>query len=391
MSIGLLCDSLEADEMGIKLTAEELGVNLTYIPFRKVALCINNGQYALKSQGKDYSSILEEVKVILNRTQSKNRRLIAASLLETLDKKVINPLQIEFICFSKVRTLLSLCKSGVKTPKTVFIPCDPGEKTRGGVELRNEEEIVNLVQRELGTLTVLKPDAGTHGRGVKFAKTREDLLKLLEKAKPSITNPVGVLTQEFVQKWFYDLRIIVVKEKGKASFCHPKAMARAGFKDFRTNTALGNFVFDVDLPDSIQNVACKCGSIIGKNCEVWLLALDAMIPVGEDKIANDKYVKEELKKLAPSFEVVKNVRKDKSKKKDFKEWNRKLEEAFQKYKSSKAYENIKKVINETVEKNKHSVLFHEVNACPEFWEQTRLATDANLAAYLLACAESLNG
>ncbi|MGB9853250.1 MAG: ATP-grasp domain-containing protein [Candidatus Bathyarchaeales archaeon] len=390
MSIGLLCDYLEIDEIGIKATAEKLGINLTYIPFRKISIKIGDDGYKVRSKGKDYSETIGNVKVVLNRIQSKNRRLMAASFLEALDKPAINPLPVEFLCFSKLRTLLYLHKNGVKIPKTVFIPCDPHEKTKDGTEVRSEEEIAGLIQQELGeSMIVVKPDAGTHGRGVELAENREELLKIIGKNESSIINPVGVFVQEFVKKWFYDLRIIVAKEKGKTPYCHPKAMARASFKDFRTNTSLGNFVFDVDLPPYIRDTASKCGKIIGKNCEAWLIALDAMVSIGENKVVDDEYVKAELEKLAAPFETVKKARNDPAKKRGFSSWNRMLEESFQNYKCSEAYENVRKVINESVEKNKYNVLFHEANSCPEFWEQTRLATGANLAEYLLKCAKSM--
>ena len=37
----------------------------------------------------------------------------------------------------------------------------------------------------------------------------------------------------------------------------------------------------------------------------------------------------------------------------------------------------------------NNIVFHEANSCPDFWEQTRLATGINLAEHLLSCAESL--
>jgi glutathione synthase/RimK-type ligase-like ATP-grasp enzyme len=390
MSIGLLCDYLETDEMGIKLTTQRLGVDLTYIPFRKISISIDSCGYGLKSKGMDHTKVLQNVKVVLNRVQSKNRRMMAATFLDAIGKIAINPLSVEFLCFSKFRTLLHLSRNGVKTPKTVFVPCDAQEKTKDGNRIHNEEEIADLVLQGLGEgMVVVKPDAGTHGRGVVLAKNRAELLKILRKTRPSIINPVGILAQEFIPKWFYDLRIIVVKEKGKAPYCHPKAMARAGFKDFRTNTALGNFVLDVDLPVAARDLASKCGMIIAGNCEAWMLALDAMIPVYDNKNADDNYVIGELKKLARAFREVKAVKADASKKKDFASWNKKLEESFQRYRSIQAYENVRRIINESVEMNKDNVLFHEANSCPEFWEQTRLAIGANLAEYLLACARSM--
>lgn len=383
-------DRSESDEIGIKLTAEELEINLFFIPFRKISLKVDYNGYSLKSKGKDYSKVVENVAVVLNRTQSKNRRLFVTNLLETLGKYVINPFPIESVCFSKLRTLLNLWKEGIKTPKTIYIPCDPHEPLTDGKEIHNEEEIADLIQLELGDREiVVKPDAGTRGKDVRLAKNREDLLVILKEIEPSIINPVGVLAQELVQKWFYDLRIIVTKEKGKAPHCYPKALARAGLKDFRTNTFLGNLVFDVNLPLYIRDQAVKCGKAIGKDSNTWLLALDAMIDVGKNKIINDEYVRYELDKLAISFDAVKKVKSDKTKKTDFLSWNKRLEEAFQDYKDSEAYENVRRIIGESVEKNKFSTMFHEANSCPEFWEQTRLVAGINLAVPLLRCAQSV--
>jgi len=392
MSIAILYERSETDEMGIKLTATEMGINLVYIPFRKVSIRMSNGEYSVRSKGKDYSTLVKDVSAILNRAQSKNRRLFAAHVLEAFGKHVINPSQVEYLCFSKLRTLLHFWKNGIKIPRTVYVPCDSHEYKRDGSEIHNEEDIADLMQQELGNEEiVVKPDAGTHGKKVKLAKKREELLKVIEETKPSITNPIGVLAQELVQKWFYDLRILVAKENGRTPHCYPKALARAGFKDFRTNTYLGNMVFGVNLPPHIKDIAIKCGEVIGKNSKGWVLALDAMLNVGEDKIVDDEYVKSELEKLVLPFEAVKKVKSDRTKKKDFSTWNTKLERAFQEYINLEAYENVKKIIEESVERGKQSIMFHEVNSCPEFWEQTRMIAEINLAVPLLRCAQSVIG
>ena len=390
MSIGILYERSETDEMGIKLTAEELGINLAFIPFRKVAVRLNKDGYSVRSKGEDYSKVIKDVTVILNRAQSKNRRFFAVNILEAFGKSVINPLAVEYICFSKLRTLLLFWKMGIKIPQTVYIPCDSHEPMIGGGEIHNEEEIADLMQQEIGNGNiVIKPDAGTHGKDVRLARKRNDLLTILRETEPSITNPVGVLAQKFIQKWFYDLRIIVTKENKKTPKCHPTALARAGFKDFRTNTFLGNMVFGVNLPPHIRDLAVKCGKAIGKNSKAWLLAFDAMIDIGEEKICDDEYVKAEFKKLESSFDAVKTTKRYKTKKRDFSSWNKRLEEAFKNYKSQEAYERIKKIIEESIERNKYKIMFHEANACPEFWEQTRLAAGINLAVPLLKGAQSI--
>lgn len=376
--------------MGIKLTAGELGIDLAYTPFRKIAVYIDNGQYKIRSKGKDFSSLVKDVKVVLNRAQSKNRRLFAVNILEALGKRVVNPACVEYLCFSKLRTLLHLWKEGINIPRTVYVPCDSHEYDVDGNEIHNEEDIADLVQRELGKgEIVVKPDAATHGKRVRLTRGREDLLKVIGEIKPSVTNPIGILAQEYVQKWFYDLRIVVAKESGGAAHCYPKALARAGFNDFRTNTYLGNMVFGVNLPPRIKGLAVKCGEIIGKDSEAWVLALDAMLHVGKEKIVDDNCVKSDLKKLEVPYNNLRKIKKEETRKRDFPTWNARLEKAFHSYMSLEAYENVKKVIEESVERRKQNVVFHEVNSCPEFWEQTRLVAEINLAAQLLRCAQSI--
>ena len=80
-----------------------------------------------------------------------------------------------------------------------------------GREIHNEADIAELLQNERNNNRVGKPDAGTHGKSVKLAKERLQLENILREVKPSIINPVGVLAQNLVEKWFYDLRIIVTK------------------------------------------------------------------------------------------------------------------------------------------------------------------------------------
>jgi glutathione synthase/RimK-type ligase-like ATP-grasp enzyme len=391
MSIALLYERSETDEMGIKLTAEKLGINLTYIPFRKIALSIYKNGYSAKTKGKDYTNIVKGTAVVLNRAQSKNRRLLAAYIMEMFGKKLINSSSIEFVCYSKLRTLLHFWAEGIPIPKTVYVPCDSYDTTKDGKEIHNEEDIANLLQDEIAfdEGIVIKPDAGTHGKMIILSKNREELVANIRETKPSIINPVGIVAQEFVQKWFYDLRIIVSKEKGKIPVCHPVALARGGFKDFRTNTYLGNLVFDAELPLYVRELAVKCGKALGKEQEAWVFALDAMINVGENKIVDDEYLKSELDKATVAFETVKKVKADESRLRDFPSWNSKLEAVFQNYMSTEPYKKVKRVIEESVEKNKLNIVFHEANSCPEFWEQTRLIAGINVAVPLIKGAQSL--
>jgi glutathione synthase/RimK-type ligase-like ATP-grasp enzyme len=391
MSIALLYERSETDELGIKQTAEEMGIKLEYIPFRKIALALCKNDYNFKTKGKDYTTSIKDVAVVLNRAQSKNRRLYASSIMETFGKKTINPSSIEFECYSKLRTLLHFWAWGVPIPKTVFVPCDPVDITRDGREIHNDADIADLLEDEiaLDQGIVVKPDAGTHGRGIVLARNREELVTNIQNTKSSITNPIGILSQELVQKWFYDLRIIVYKMKGKDPVCHPSALARGGFKDFRTNTYLGNLVFEATLPINIKELAVKCARALSKDHEAYILALDAMIGIGEDKPVDDETLKTTLDKAGEAFEPVRKAKKDETRIKDFAKWSAQLETAFQGYRDSEPYEKIKGLIDDSIEKHKGNVVFHEANSCPEFWENTRLASGLNVAVPYLKGAQSL--
>ncbi len=389
MSIGLLYERSENDENGIKLTAEQLGIDLTFIPFRKIAVSIGKSGFCITSKGKNYTDIIKNVAVVLNRAQSKNRRLYAANTMEVVGKKVINPSSIEFMCYSKFRTLMHLWAVGLPIPKTVYVPCDPFDTTKDGRKIRNESDIADLLEQEIGSEIVIKPDAGTHGKGIVLSKNREELLANIGQTEQSIINPVGVVAQELIEKWFYDLRIIVYKEKNRDPVCHPIAMARAGFSDFRTNTFLGNLVFDAKLPQHIRELTVRCGKALGREHEAWVFAMDAMINVGKNKSADDDTLKAELSKAGASWEPVKKVKRDDLRLQNFKAWNTQLEAAVNNYKATEPYAKIKGIIEENIEANRTHIVFHEANSCPEFWEQTRTIIGMNVAIPLLKGAQSL--
>lgn len=391
MSIALLYERSENDEAGIKKTAQELGIDLKFIPFRKIALAISKDGFSAKTKGKDYTQTFNETAAVLNRAQSKNRRLQASYIMEMLGKKTLNTSQVEFTCYSKLRTLLNLWKAGLPIPKTVFVPCDASDFMKNGKEIHNEKDIADLFQQEipLDEGIVIKADAGTHGKMIMLSKNRDELIANIQETKPTIINPIGVVAQELVQKWFYDLRIVVSKEKGKQAVCHNKALARAGFKDFRTNTFLGNLVFEAKLPNYVTDLAIECGNTLGKGSDAWIFALDAMVAVKENKQVDDDYLKSELDKAAQAYIPVQKVKADETRLTDFSAWNVKLEQTFNTYASSDSYQKVKSIIEQSIECNKKDLVFHEANSCPEFWENTRLVTGLNVAIPLLKGVQSL--
>lgn len=388
--IAIAYDRSETDEMGIKLTAERMGIDLEYLPFYKTAVGIGSQGFVYRSLGRDYTERLRGIRVVLNRTQSKNRRIFASTIFEALDKEVLNPLPVEVSCQSKMRTMLLFFKRGIRIPRTVYVPCNVKEAKVGGGVLDNSGDVSGLIAQQLGSgKVVTKPDAGTHGRNVRLAENQEVLREMLGDIGPSITNPSGVLAQEFIPKWFYDLRIVVEKEKGRPGFCHPTALARGGFKDFRTNTYLGNTVFRAELPTVVQREAVRCGEALGDGAEAWVIALDAMPYIGDDGVVEEGDLKASFEALEQSFNEVKNVKRDPMKKRDFLTYTKNVEEAYTRYMSTGAYEYIQEVIDESLKRTRDSVLFHEGNACPEFWEQTRIVGGVNIAESLLRCAQSL--
>jgi hypothetical protein len=73
--ISIMYDRSETDELGIKLMAEEMGIELGYLPFYKVSVGFDSGSHSFRSIGRDLTKALGEVRVVLNRTQSKGRRI----------------------------------------------------------------------------------------------------------------------------------------------------------------------------------------------------------------------------------------------------------------------------------------------------------------------------
>lgn len=107
------------------------------------------------------------------------------------------------MCFSKLRTLLHFWKVKVDIPATVYVPCDSKEKTIDGREIANEDEIADLILQALENKpVVLKPDAGSHGKNIKLAVGRRDLISLLGEIEPSILNPIGVLDKNSLANGF---------------------------------------------------------------------------------------------------------------------------------------------------------------------------------------------
>ena len=385
--IALLYDRSETDEQGIRFVAEDMGIDLGFLPFHKVIIGVKKGELIYKSAGRDLHEPLNDTKIVINRTQAKNRRILSTAVLESIGKQVLNPLSVEDTCRSKIRTLIEFYKGGVVVPDTVYFPCNVKEHRVGGEFQDNVPLILGLIYKELGEDVVIKPDEGTHGVGIVHAEGENSLRAALGRVKPSVINPVGVLAQEYVNKWFFDLRIVVEKRSREQVFCHATAMARGGFLDFRTNTYLGNMVFRVDLPSVVKESAKLCGEAVGRGSMSYVIALDAMPRFMEP-------ISEIRSQLSPSFTALEPyfnrvLKAKKMRQKTFKEYTASVENAYMEYMASEPYGLIQGFISESLKNNSQEVLFHEANACPDFWEQTRIVGGVNIAESLLRCAQSL--
>jgi glutathione synthase/RimK-type ligase-like ATP-grasp enzyme len=367
-----------------------MGIELDYLPFYKAAIGFNHLSHKYYTPGRDYTMEFNSTKVVLNRCQSKSRRLFGTAFLESLGKYALNPLNIELYCQSKIRTLLAFATNGVKIPRSVYASPNVKELLSSTKIHDNTDSLVSLITQELGKQDiVVKPDAGTHGQGVTKANSVEELREILGDVVQGITHPSGVFAQELIAKWFYDLRIIVVKEKDRPPKCHQDALSRGGFKDFRTNTYLGNMVVRARLPINVQKEAEKAASIIGNGSDSWVIALDAMPSIPLELMESEDELKANFLALEEPFNKVTKVKRMPDKKRRFSEYTEAITEAYTDYMHTEPYSYIESVVNSTLRETKDNVYFHEANACPEFWEQTRVIAGINPAAELLRCAQSI--
>ena len=117
--------------------------------------------------------------------------------------------------------------------------------------------------------------------------------------------------------------------------------------------------------------------------------LDPNNYIGEDVFVKDEDLKSYFEKLEKPFEKVRRIKQNPSKKRDFLNYSKDVESAYESYMSTDAYTQIKQIIQESLKRNASSILFHEGNSCPEFWEQTRIVGGINVAESLIKCAVSI--
>jgi hypothetical protein len=120
-----------------------------------------------------------------------------------------------------------------------------------------------------------------------------------------------------------------------------------------------------------------------------MIALDAMPRIGDDLREGEEVLRQSFNDLEEHFRKVTMVKKMPNKKRNFRTYNSEITRAYNEYMASEPYADIKSVVDETLEKCRDSIYFHEGNACPEFWEQTRIVGGVDVAQDLLTCALGL--
>jgi ribosomal protein S6--L-glutamate ligase/gamma-F420-2:alpha-L-glutamate ligase len=177
-------------------------------------------------------------------------------ILEKLGLKLFNSHNAIRTCDDKGETYIALANHGIDIPKTIL----------GGLCYSSScalsEGTADKIIISLGLPVIVKESYGSMGKGVYLAKSKEELLSIMEevKLKPH-------LFQEYLPyKKGVDIRVIVIGGKAVAS------MERKNDSDFRSNVARGGSCKSIELPQSFKQTAEKVANILGLDyCGVDLL------------------------------------------------------------------------------------------------------------------------
>lgn len=178
-----------------------------------------------------------------------------ARILEKTGIRLFNRAAAIETCDDKMITHVAL--SGV-VPMPETIPAPLCYTNNAVIKPEEADKVISV----LGLPVVVKESFGSRGKGVYLARTKEELLALMNvlKGKP-------VLYQKFVEESAgRDMRIIVIGGKCFA------AMERRSDADFRSNIDLGGKGYAVTPPDEYVALAEKAATALGLDyCGVDLL------------------------------------------------------------------------------------------------------------------------
>ena len=153
-----------------------------------------------------------------------NKDAHLAKNLEMMGVKVVNCSRAINLCENKANMYQELTKTNLNIPKTVIFP------TLSKFNVRAASEFLQNTINDLGLPVVVKGFFGGTGSNVYLARTREQLLDIVQKM-----NGYQVLIQEYIlESSGTDIRIFVVKNKVVAAIRRQGATG-----DFRSNAGLG--------------------------------------------------------------------------------------------------------------------------------------------------------
>ena len=187
---------------------------------------VADGKVSVRAEGYDFCVYLDKDRYVLRALEDSgipvfNRR----SAIEACDDKMV--------------ACLELAGHGFRMPRTIpgMLCYDPEEPVR--------EASADAVIRELGLPVVVKECYGSMGKGVRLARSREDLMAVMEQVK---TKPH--LFQEFVaESSGRDLRVIVIGGKAVGG------MLRSSGSDFRSNVGCGGKGTAFELSPEVASYA----------------------------------------------------------------------------------------------------------------------------------------
>lgn len=179
-----------------------------------------------------------------------------SGILSKLNVRLFNSHSAIRACDDKGETYIQLANNGLNIPKTMF----------GALCYRNDckinKDTAQKIIDNLGLPVIIKESFGSMGKGIYLAKTKEQLLSVMEevKLKPH-------LFQEYLSfKRGVDIRVIVI---GGKALC---AMERKNLDDFRSNVAQGGTGTAINLDEEFKTVAEKASKVLGLDyCGVDLI------------------------------------------------------------------------------------------------------------------------
>ncbi|MEI6222000.1 MAG: lysine biosynthesis protein LysX [bacterium] len=233
MNIGLLHTIIREDEKKIIAACEKQNITLTRIDVRKHAFYLT----------EKLDPIIQDCDIILDRSVSLSKGLIAAYILEGYGKKVINSASLVELCGDKTKTSLLLARNNIPTLKTVIA--------------LSEESALEAIE-QLGYPVVLKPPVGSWGRLLAKINDRDSAEAILEHKSTlgSYQHEIFYI-QEYVKKPGRDIRVVVVGKEPIA------AMYRSS-EHWITNAARGGEPTLCKITTEIRSIIDKVITTFGE-------------------------------------------------------------------------------------------------------------------------------